>query len=92
MKYIYKLPILLSIFSAIIAAVIGLYNGKDVTLMAYEVCAVIVVAYIAGLILKSVIIRIIKEVLVKKYLKEEKERQARRKAMESEGPRIRELV
>ncbi|MGE5473477.1 MAG: hypothetical protein ACM3UU_04570 [Ignavibacteriales bacterium] len=78
MKYIYKLPIFLSIIFAIITAIASLVNGKDVSAMAYDVCIVIVIAYPAGIILKSIILRTIKEVLVKNYLLEQQEKKKRK--------------
>lgn len=78
MKYVYKLPIFLSIIFAIITAIASLANGKDVSAMAYDVSIVIVIAYLAGIILKSIILRTIKEVLVKNYLLNQQEKKRRK--------------
>jgi len=74
MKYVYKLPIFLSIIFAIITAVTSLINGKDVSAMAYDVSIVIVLAYPSGMIIKSIIIKTIKEVLVKRYILDQQEK------------------
>jgi len=83
MKYVYKLPIFLSIIFAIITAFTSLVNGKDVTAMAYDVCIVIVLTYPAGMILRSIIIKTIKEVLVKKYILDQQEKMKRIKSMKA---------
>lgn len=85
MKYIYKFPILLSIVFAIITAVSSLANGKDVTTMAYDVSIVIILTYPAGMIIKSIIIKTIKEVLVKKYILEQQEKMRKRKNMKEDN-------
>ncbi|MGE5328620.1 MAG: hypothetical protein ACM3KR_03825 [Deltaproteobacteria bacterium] len=79
MRYVYKLPILLSIVFAIITAIASLINGKDVSAMAYDVCIVIVLAYLAGIIIKSIIIKTVKEVLVKQYILEQQEKMKKKK-------------
>jgi len=83
MKYVYKLPIFLSIVFAIITAIVSLNNGKDLSAMAYDVCIVIILTYPAGIIIKSIIIKTIKEVLVKKYILDQQEKMKMKKKNKS---------
>lgn len=85
MKYVYKLPIFISIICAIVAAILSLRNGKDVYSMAYDVSLVIVIVYPLGMIFKSVIIKILKEVIVRKYLLDQQEKQKRKKNQEAKS-------
>lgn len=61
MADIKKLPIFFSIIVALIASLSAVANGKEFTIMAYEVSIAIVVTYVLGLLICNAVLKIINE-------------------------------
>ncbi len=74
MEYINKLPVFLAIIFGIITGISAVVYGVNLQQMAVRVSVAITVSYMLGWVLKKILIKMIKEALVRKYLLEEKKR------------------
>lgn len=61
-----KLPEFLALIAALITVLVAVVNGKSFYIMAYQVSAVIIISYLLGSVLRSVMISTAKEILKRK--------------------------